>query len=66
MYYIETDTVLLFYETDSHKNADQLLSIVNTELIKVVNWLKVNKLSLNVKKTQFILFHTRQKKSFQM
>ena len=33
----------------SHKNADKLISIVNTELIKVVNWLKINKLSLNVK-----------------
>ena len=30
-----------------HKNADKVTSIVNTELIKVVNWLKINKLSLN-------------------
>ena len=25
-------------------------------------WLKINKLSLNVKKTHFIIFHNRQKK----
>ena len=39
----------------SHKNADQLISIVNTELIKVVNWLAINKLSLNVKNTFYSL-----------
>ena len=37
----------------SHRNADQLISIVNTKLTKVVNWLKINELSLNVKNTVY-------------
>ena len=49
----------------SHKNIDQLIYIVSTELIKVENWLKINKLSINVKK-HFILFHTRHKKLVKM
>ena len=37
--------------------------IFNIELQKVNDWLAVNKLSLNVKKTKFMLFHTTQKKN---
>ena len=35
--------------------------IINRELQKVHDWLAVNKLSLNVKKTKFMVFHTSQK-----
>ena len=35
----------------SHKDAQHLLSIVNNELAKIIIWLKVNKLSLNLTKT---------------
>ena len=35
--------------------------IINQELQKVHDWLAVNKLSLNVKKTKFMVFHTSQK-----
>ena len=34
----------------SHTNLDTLINILNKELDKVSNWLKVNKLSLNIKK----------------
>jgi len=34
---------------------------VNTELVKISTWFKVNKLSLNIKKTKFILFQSRNK-----
>ena len=44
-----------------HKNLDTLINILNKELDEVSNWLKVNKLSLNIKKTHFILFHNKQK-----
>ena len=37
-----------------------LISNVNNELSKVSKWLKVNKLSLNITKTNFITFHSRQ------
>ena len=34
----------------------QLVSTLNTELINVANWIKANKLSLNLQKTNYILF----------
>ena len=37
-------------------------AIINLELSKVNDWLCVNKLSLNVKKTKFMIFHTPQQK----
>ena len=32
----------------SHVNLDALISFINTELVKISNWLKINKLSLNM------------------
>ena len=46
----------------AHENLEILINQINCELIKVSEWLKINKLSLNVKKTHFINFHNRQKK----
>ena len=34
---------------------------INKEISKVSDWLAVNKLSLNVKKTKFMIFHPKQK-----
>ena len=34
---------------------------INTELAKICDWLALNKLSLNVKKTKMMLFHYRQR-----
>ena len=39
------------------KNIDKLLEFLNNELNKLSTWLKANKLSLNVNKTHYILFH---------
>ena len=33
----------------------------NYELMKIMDWLKANKLSLNIAKTNYILFHPQQK-----
>ena len=46
----------------SHKDTNHLVSIVNNELAKIIIWLKVNKLSLNLTETNFMIFHPRQKK----
>ena len=46
----------------SHSNLDVLLKIVNQEIAKICNWLKITKLSLNVEKTHFIIPHNIQKK----
>ena len=45
------------FDIDHFKNIDQLSHISNIEIIKINTWLKVNKLSLNVKKSQFIINH---------
>ncbi len=36
--------------------------ILNNQLSMVNNWLKVNKLSLNIKKSKCMIFHTKKKK----
>ena len=41
----------------SHKNIRGLFYTVNSELEKTSKWFKANKLSINIKKTKFILFH---------
>ncbi len=46
------DTML----TKSMSNVDNLNDIANNELIKVSNWFKANKLSLNISKTKFMIF----------
>ncbi len=40
----------------------ELNNVINTELTKINDWLKVNKLSLNIGKTKFMIFHTPQKR----
>jgi len=39
-----------------HRDLEYLNNMINNELIKIVEWLAVNKLSLNVKKTHVMLF----------
>ena len=56
--FLFADDTSLFY---SHKDPNQLIRVMNCELSKVSEWLKVNKLSLNVAKTNYILFRPRQK-----
>ena len=38
-----------------------LESRVNTEIQKISRWLKINKLSLTIKKTNYIIFNSKQK-----
>ena len=52
------DTNLLYAD----KNLKSLETIVNCELFKVVGWLIANKLSLNIKTTNYIIFHPYQKR----
>lgn len=46
---------------DKNVTTTETSLIINKELERVNNWLAVNKLSLNVKKTKFMVFHTIQK-----
>mgnify|MGYP003438910792 FL=1 len=52
------DTNLFF----SGNDLNTLNSTVNQELSLLSKWLKVNKLSQNIKKTNYMLFRTRNKK----
>ena len=44
------------------KNLKSLETIVNVELSNIHDWLTANKLSLNIKKSNFVIFRPRQKK----
>ena len=52
------DTNLLL----NNKNLQNLNSNLNIELEKVSHWLSGNKLSLNIEKTGFVVFHSPQRK----
>ena len=65
------DFIVYADDTTLHSSLDKFngsalgnaaLSInINEELNKVHNWVKANKLSLNVRKTKFMIFHMPQK-----
>ena len=46
----------------SHKDPQYVIDSLNHELKKLSYWFQVNKLSLNVEKSKFMIFKTRQKK----
>ena len=47
---------------DSFSTCEQNEFIINIELNKVSKWIKLNKLSLNINKTKYILFKTTRRK----
>ena len=53
------DDTNFFY---SHENINGLFNTVNSELEKICQWFKANKLSINIKKTKFTLFHKNSSK----
>ena len=53
------DDTSIFY---SHSNPNCLESVLNDELQNIDVWLKCNKLSVNIKKGNYVIFKPRQKK----
>ena len=53
------DDTSIFY---SHSNPNCLESVLNDELQNIDVWQKYNKLSVNIKKTNYVIFKPRQKK----
>ena len=56
----------LMYADDSNlfkqgNNLKEMQDTMNTELARLSYWLKLNKLSLNISKTQFIMFKGRRR-----
>lgn len=58
-FHLFADDTNLFYK---HKNLTALETTLNSELVKVHNWLCANKLLLNIDKSNFVIFHPPQKK----
>ena len=56
-FHLFADDTCLFY---SHKSYNQLEADLNTALDNIANWLKANKLTLNVKKSNLILYDARK------
>jgi len=61
-----TDMISLLFADDtacliSDTNITRLYDKANLELQKLACWFKANKLSVNVKKTKYIVFHTKRK-----
>ena len=51
------DTSVFF----SDKNINTLISTVNQELEKIIDWLCINRLSLNIDKINFMIFTLKRK-----
>ena len=58
MRYFTDDTNIFF----SGKDISTLNHVLNNELEKVAKWLIANQLSINLEKTNYIIFKSRQKK----
>ena len=62
---IYADDTTLFTTLSILKNSNSTHDLsynTNNELSKICEWLKINKLSLNAKKTKYMIFHKPQKK----
>ena len=58
-FHLFADDTSLFY---SHDNIDTIEDTVNNELLNITNWLIANKLTLNVDKSNYIIFRPPKKK----
>ena len=53
-FYLFADDTNIYYEAETMK---KLETVINKELKKLDTWLIVNRLSLNIAKTNFLVFH---------
>ena len=59
--YADDTTLKSYIKTHTGECINSISDSINTELQNVSNWLAVNMLSLNIKKTKFMVFHPYQK-----
>ena len=57
-FFLFADDTNIYFESD---NLDNLQKIINKELKKLYEWLCINRLSLNISKTNFVIFHAKNK-----
>ena len=43
------------------KDVNNVITRMNTEILNIIDWINANKLSLNVSKTKYMIFHTQGK-----
>ncbi len=65
--FMATDLATFLFADDTsclaeHKNLHELVLHVNTELRKLANWFRANRMAVNISKTNYIIFHTKGKK----
>lgn len=63
---VSNDIKFILFADDSNiffhgKDPDELIELANPEMPKIMNWLAANKLTLNVKKTHYIIFRNKGK-----
>ena len=58
-FHLFADDANLFFQ---HSDINMLESLINSELEKVLNWLCANRLSLNIDKSNFVIFRPTQRK----
>ena len=63
MFYLFADDTNLL---NADKNLKSLEKMVNNELVRVSDWLNANKLTLNAKKSNFVIFLPHQHKMDQL
>ena len=61
MFYLFADDTNIYFES---KSLSQLEKVVNEELKHLSLWLKVNRLALNIQKTNFLVFRSPQKSMY--
>ena len=52
------DDTSIFY---SNSDPEHVASVMNSELTKISLWMQSNKLSVNIKKTNYVIFKSKQK-----
>ena len=53
-----SEGINLFFK---HKDLETLINTINAAIAKIVSWSKINKLSLNIKNTNFTIFSPKRK-----
>ena len=62
---VYADDTTLVASLNTFHSPDRTIEInINNELVRVNNWLRANKLSINKKKTKAMIFHTPQRRVY--
>ena len=60
--YADDTALMTNLHINEFDNIDVLTQTINTELVHINEWSKVNKLSLNAAKSKYMMFHMQQRK----